>query len=233
MRKMYFGFLTIICLILSSVSNAQTNYALNFDGSNQNLVSSSVGTTVTDKTYTAWVKLNNTSQGGGGLVSLETSDGNTFDAIVYNETGNGWGFGSNGFARTVWSGVTESSTSTWVHIAATYSNNSYKLYRNGTLILSTTSFGITSMSSSSRILVVRRHSTGGSNSYLNASIDEVSVWNRALSQSEIQDMQTYYTSPSASGLLAYYKLDEGTGTSVASSNRKLDKCSTAPYTNKN
>lgn len=82
---------TILLISYVSKSNAQTNYALNFNGSNQNLVSSAIGGTVTDKTYAAWVKLNDVNQGGGGLVTLETNDGSTFDAIVYNETNNGWG----------------------------------------------------------------------------------------------------------------------------------------------
>jgi len=182
---------------------------LDFDGTDDFAVSADLGVTTTDKTFSAWVRLNSTSQTGGGLVSLERNDGVIFDAIVYNETGQGWGFGSDNGTRSVWSGVAESSTATWVHIAATYSANSYKLYRNGVLILQTTAFGIATFPTNSRILVGKRH-TGGGSAYLNAAIDEVQVWNRALCQSEVQNNMNCALTPSVqTGLVALYHFDQG------------------------
>ncbi|MBI2274299.1 MAG: HYR domain-containing protein, partial [Bacteroidetes bacterium] len=183
--------------------------ALNFDGVDDYVSSPGLTTTTTTKTFSAWVKLNNVSQGGGAVVSLETATGSVFDAIVYNESGQGWGFGSDGWSRTAWSGVLETSTNTWVHLAATYSANDYRLYRNGVLILQTNTFGLTSFPSNSRILIGKRH-TGGSNAYLNASIDEVSVWNRVLCQAEIQNNMNCELNPAGqNGLVALYHLNQG------------------------
>lgn len=57
--------------------------------------------TLKAKTIEAWVRLDNLSQSGGGVISVQTPDGNVFDAIVFGEKDPGqWLAGSDGFART-------------------------------------------------------------------------------------------------------------------------------------
>jgi hypothetical protein len=158
--------------------------SLSFDGTNDYIQSQSFVPNITNKTLSGWVKLNSTTQQGGGLINLQSDDGVTFDAIVYNETDQGWGFGSNGFTRTGWSNVKETSTNQWVNIVATYENLNYKMYRNGNLILTLTSFNTLNYNFSSKSLIGYRH-TGGSNAYLNANISQVSIYNRALSAAEV------------------------------------------------
>ena len=186
-------------------------YGLNFDGSND-YVFANINMTITKKTFSAWVKLANTSQYGGGLVSLQTTGGAVFDAIVYNETLNGWGFGSNNFTRTTWSGVSENSTN-WIHIAATYDHNDYKLYRNGIQIHTSNAHSANTFTSNLQILLGQRH-TGGSNAFLNAIIDNAQVWSKELTQSEIQEYMHKDLTGSESNLVAYYKMSNGTGTSL-------------------
>lgn len=54
-----------------------------------------------EKTLEAWVQLENLEQQGGGLLSIQTKDGNVFDAIVFGEQrARHWLAGSNVFART-------------------------------------------------------------------------------------------------------------------------------------
>jgi hypothetical protein len=159
--------------------------SVSFDGSNEYIQSLSFIPNITNKTLSGWVKLGSTTQQGGGLINLQSDDGITFDAIVYNETDQGWGFGSNGFTRTGWSNVKETSTSVWVNIVATYENLNYKMYRNGNLILTLTSFNALNYNFSSKSLIGYRH-TGGSNAYLNANISQVQIYNRALTASEVQ-----------------------------------------------
>ena len=159
-----------------------------FDGINDYINSTVVSSNINNKTLSAWVKLAYLGQGGGGLVTVQTLDGNIFDSIVYNETGLGWGFGSNVYRRTAWSGLVETSTD-WIHIAATYTNGSYVLYRNGIAIVTNTTLSVLNFNSSTAHVVIgRRHTTGGANTYLNASIDEVYVWNRTLSASEVYEL---------------------------------------------
>ena len=64
MKKVYFGFLTIICLLLSSVTNAQTNYAGTFDGSTSVSIPHNANQVGTAMTFEVWI--NPASTGGGG-----------------------------------------------------------------------------------------------------------------------------------------------------------------------
>lgn len=175
--------------ILSEDRFGNPNSAYIFDGIDVWIYTQSVDQALTEKTMSAWVKLNDVSQQGGGVVSLETPEADpNFDSIVYNEQGTGWGFGSDYFRRTdEWSGYCEKS-SQWVHITATYQDYQYKLYRNGDLILETTSFSAYNFPDTNRILIGRRHTPRSDNTFLNAQIDEVRIYNRALSESEIQEL---------------------------------------------
>ena len=107
--------------------------ALEFDGNDDYIVTNNGIGTISEKTLSAWVKLNDLNQ-AGGLITIEDpeNDGDVFDSIVYNETGDGWGFGSSHHHRTNWSDISETSTD-WIYIVATYKDNDYKLYRNGML----------------------------------------------------------------------------------------------------
>jgi hypothetical protein len=160
------------------------NY-LSFDGIDDYVQTQPFTPNITNKTLSAWVRLNSTTQQGGGVINLQSENGVTFDAIVYNETNQGWGFGSESFNRTGWSNVKETSTNSWVNIVATYENSNYKMYRNGVLILTLTSFNVINYNFSSRSLVGYRH-TGGGSAYLNGAISQASLYNRALTINEIK-----------------------------------------------
>lgn len=159
-----------------------------FDGINDYVSSSSFIPNITDKTLSGWVRLSSISQQGGGLINLQSNNGATFDSITYNETNNGWGFGSNFYARTGWSGVKETSTTQWINIVATYANLNYRIYRNGILIYTLNTFNVLNFNFSSISVIGYRH-TGGTNAYLSGNISQVSVYNRTLSASEV--LQNY------------------------------------------
>lgn len=197
------------------------NQALSFDGLNDNILGGIYTSTVTQKTFCAWVKMSNLTQTGGAIISFE--NGTTYDAIVYNQTGQGWGFGSNGLLRSAWSGVKETAANQWVHIAVTYDNNSYKLYRNGVLILTTTNYAVLPFSSISRLTMGRR--IGTPTSYFSGTIDEVQMWNTALSQAEIQSIMTHKLCGSESNLLYYFPLDQGNAGGANTSENIADEIS--------
>lgn len=185
--------------------------ALAFDGSDDIVRSVNIGV-ISEKTISAWVKLDNLTQQGGGLVTIERDDGVVFDAIVYNELGTGWGFGSNSWQRTSWSNISETSTD-WIHLAATYANNDYKLYRNGELICTHTSDAVYGFPPNIRIGIGYRH-TGGGNNYLKATIDKVRVWNDVLTQTEIKDNMHRALTGSESNLVANYRFDQSSTTTL-------------------
>lgn len=178
------------------VYNTTNGGVIVFDGSNDYVVSSNFTPNFSTKTLSGWVKLSSISQQGGGLITLQSIDGLVFDSIVYNETGQGWGFGSNGFSRTGWSNVLETSTSEWVNITATYENSNYRLYRNGTLIQTLTSFGALNFNFNSNVQLGYRHL--GSSGYLAATISQGFVYNIALSAAQV--LQNYNATKGRFGL---------------------------------
>ena len=79
------------------------------------------------------------------------------------------------------------STNTWVHLAATYNGSSLILYRNGAQVATTAVTG--AIVTSSQALRIGGNALWGE--YFAGRIDEVRIYNRALSASEIQtDMNT-------------------------------------------
>ncbi len=185
------------------------NRAYNLNGSSAYLQSTTLSEEITNKSFSAWVKLSNNSQSGGGLVGIQSQDGSVFDAVVYNETNQGWGFGSDYLGRSKWSGVKEASTSNWVHVVATYEANLYKLYRNGILIDSTKNYNIVRFPTTSKINIGKRHD-GGSNPFLAGDVDDVRVYNRSISSSEVLNLFNYesknYAERSNSGTtVSFYK----------------------------
>ena len=172
-------------VITKSGTIASGTSAFIYDGTSTNTATTLFSTNLTSKTLSAWCKLESTSQTGGGVITIENSDGSVFDSIVYNQTGNGWGFGSESFNRSTWSGISETSTSTWVHIAASYESGNNKLYRNGQLILTNTS-ATYNFTSNTRIMMGRRNT--GVSAVFNGNIAQGLVYNRALSAAEIYNV---------------------------------------------
>ncbi|HIB09068.1 MAG TPA: hypothetical protein EYO20_04385, partial [Gemmatimonadetes bacterium] len=91
------------------------------------------------------------------------------------------------------------STGTWYHVAFVRSfNASINVYVNGELLVSADDSGEPATLS---IPVL----------YANDYIDEFQIWNRALNAQEITENYDAITAPPASGLVLYWRLEEGTG----------------------
>ena len=167
-----------------------TNSAYTFSGTNSFIQTNALSQEVTNRTYSAWVNLSNLTQSAGGLVGLQSNDASVFDVITYNESNEGWGFGSEYYSRNKYSNVKEISTSTWAMLTATYEQNLFKLYRNGILIDSTKSFSLTRFGTTSKINIGIRHNTGYT-PFLNGKIDDVRLYNRAISSGEVLSLYNY------------------------------------------
>ncbi|MDN3695317.1 T9SS type A sorting domain-containing protein [Chryseobacterium tructae] len=107
--------------------------------------------------------------------------------------------------------TTALNANTWYHVAATYDGASMKLYINGTLDASRAQTG--SLSSNGAFNVGYSYNTSRN---FNGKIDEVRVWKRALSQTEISQNMCAISLP-ASSLAAYWKFNEGSGSTVQDS----------------
>ncbi len=147
-----------------------------------------------EKTLEAWITLATLDQQGGGVLTVETSNGSVFDAIVFGEKSpKKWVNGSNNFRRSqLLDGAVESAKpGELVHLAVVYrADNSIAFYRNGALYAPAfTPTGEDSAlrtfaAGASRVLLGRRH-TGGGRAFLAGEIDEARLYDRALTTEQV------------------------------------------------
>lgn len=104
--------------------------------------------------------------------------------------------------------TTALNANTWYHVAATYDGATMKLYINGVLDASKAQAGNVNSNGAFNVGYLYNVSRN-----FNGKIDEVRVWKRALSQTEISQNMCGVSVP-ASTLAAYWKFNEGTGSSV-------------------
>lgn len=118
--------------------------------------------------------------------------------------------GNGGWVNLV--GATALSAGTWYHVATTCSTTEIKVYVNG--VLDATATLATPMVPSSKNLRVGDSPSWGGR-LLNGYLSDLRFWNVVRSEAQIAaDMNTSLTG-AETGLVAGWKMDEGTGTSVA------------------
>ena len=106
--------------------------------------------------------------------------------------------------------------SVWHHVAATYDGTTWHLYLDGSdagsLVVGAPANAATNALTS---IGSARTTAGVAAGFFAGSIDEVRIWNSALSSAQIQaSMDTEITTPQ-SGLLGVWNLNDGSGTSLA------------------
>jgi hypothetical protein len=167
--------------------------ALEFDGQNDYVIAN-IG--ITPKwTMMAWVKADLTKGSGGteilsgALVNDFVVPGGLFKVYV-----NGW----------LSSGVTLT-TGIWYHLSATYDGTTLRLFINGEEKAS----DVRNIWSPGGPLYMGRYF--GGNHFYGGIIDDVRIYNRALSAEEIRDTMHIKLNGDEEGLVAYWDFDEGSG----------------------
>jgi hypothetical protein len=141
------------------------------------------------KTLSAVVRVTNLQQGGGAAISLQSTNGVLFDAIVFAEREPArWMAGSDGFQRTKDFGGAAESLAKPVHIAITYSADGIiTAYRNG--LPYGNPYKANSVlafeANQAMILFGLRHSPTGGNKHLAGTILRAEIFDRALSPAEV------------------------------------------------
>ena len=95
----------------------------------------------------------------------------------------------------------------WQHIAWIYDGTAIKLYVNGTLKGSKAASG--TFLGPAVTFGIGKSILGGFNFVYGGRIDEVTVWNKALTQAEIQTMMTTEPTGTETNLQLYYKFNQG------------------------
>ena len=184
-------------------TTGQVNGGLDFDGVND-YVDASIGASITDirvRTVSAWIKLDSFGELNlGRIVDKRILGGWTF-MVNNSEITNGLGFNQD-FTTVIgrWAVANVLTIGPWYHVAVVYDSNSTSnvptFYVNGTAFAITNTFEtpsgsyISDATSSLRI--------GGRDSatrLFDGLIDDVRVYNQALTQTEITDLFNYTEPP--------------------------------------
>ncbi|HAV63464.1 MAG TPA: hypothetical protein DCY13_13990, partial [Verrucomicrobiales bacterium] len=97
-------------------------------------------------------------------------------------------------------------TGRWVHVAGTYDGADIRLYIDGELVATVAASGL--ISTNNRSFFIGRVDGGSNGSdFFPGRIDEVRLWNRALSATEVLDGMHLFQPADANGLAGYWQFD--------------------------
>lgn len=203
----------IAALLLGTTLFSQNTNALHFDGVDDYISFPSGGVSgANSRTVEAWIRTDANCNPSAGGVQQTIVDMGIFGTGTRYTLNLLWGnsirieVGGSGLSAT--QAVNDS---TWHHVVAVYKNNAvtkHRLYIDGAQVA--TGNLSTTMNTSAGGLVIGRR-TDGTN-YFEGDIDEVRVWNTALTTAQIQAryQQELCGIQNFGSLKHYYKLNQGT-----------------------
>ncbi len=209
MKKLYKKICTFLVMMLFPVLLfSQSNQYLHFDK-------------VDD-----YVQLDNASQYVLNATGLSLTGWFYTDALAYGQGMFGFRSGNQGFYMIILNNGTiecrlRSSTGLyeyvapansivpqmWQHVAWIYDGTTVKLYMNGVLKGSSAATGV--INQNNVPFGIGKSLLGGFNFVYGGRIDEVSVWDKALTQTEVQDIMANEITGTDPNLQLYYKFNQG------------------------
>lgn len=176
---------------------------LKLDGGSAYAISEPLATELKAKTLEVWATLAKLDQRGGGLLSVETSDGGVFDAITFGELeARRWMAGSEGFRRyQSFQGFDEvAPPGEEIHLAIVYHDDGrVEAFRNGQLYgKAYKSGGVMPFKRGEyRALFGLRHSPANPTKMFTGVIRRAHVHDRALSADEVKTSGQWFSSQAA------------------------------------
>ncbi|WP_089354861.1 LamG-like jellyroll fold domain-containing protein [Ekhidna lutea] len=185
--------------------------ALDFDGVDDHVVVDDIFDAIDSLSIEVWINPSSAQGGEGIIVSQSTSS-----------VAEGWELRRIGttiqltFRSSNSTQYTASNTltpDTWQHVAGVWDGSNIIVYVDGVAGSSAGTAG--NIPDNARNLIIGNHD--GNARFFQGQIDEVRIWNAALTQTEITtyaNANTVLFHPNYSDLLAYYRFDDGTGSTI-------------------
>ncbi|MDR6516251.1 LamG-like jellyroll fold domain-containing protein [Chryseobacterium camelliae] len=179
--------LTVNSATLTADRNGNANSAYAFNGTTSYLNTNALSYTFSlsgAHSISFWMKKSGNTE-GVALMSGSNTSGNFIWLFQCDTTKSIYGTNKQGQSWT-WVNGPAYSTTQWEHYVAVYNNQNMQLYKNGVSVGTTTNT-YTNATQAAMPFYIGRAISGG---YIAASIDDVGIWNRALSASEISQLYT-------------------------------------------
>ena len=195
--------------------------ALSFNGTSQYVSVTGVAQPTTAVSVSAWVKpvdVSGVRPIAGTWDDLNSGPGINFGHRTYLlgvlDGRVGFAVSFNNPLSTAAYSSTTLATGNWYYLTGTFDGTDIKIYVNGHLEAAVNSPGV--ITTNSYPFYIGRANVFGDMNYFSGGIDDVRLYDRALSIDEIRSM---YAEKVSSGLLAWWRLDEGSGTTAADSSQ--------------
>jgi hypothetical protein len=181
---------TVMGAVLATDRFNRTNNAYSFNGSNAYISLPVTNLLLSNFTWAAWVKVNVIPSSGSAsrIISIGTNSGmnqGEQNLSLFNNYYFNWrGFGYSGNNSNTCYTNTLPTLNVWYHVAVTRSNSLASLYINGQLVITASSSSAAYYGTSG----TRRAHIGahlGFPQYFNGIIDDIHIYNRALSAAEV------------------------------------------------
>jgi hypothetical protein len=186
--------------------------ALNFLASGSTYISTGYNTNLGDFTVCAW--FNSSSDTASQRIVDKSYSGGFWLGHDTAGTANKWGGGVEESGAPYGINVTLND-GVWHHLCSVRSGTTHTIYGDGGAVTASNTVSAAPVDGSALTLGAL---TGGGGNYFTGNIDDVRIYNRALNAQDIATLY-YATGPlsgdSGSGLIHYWKLDEGSGTTAA------------------
>ena len=189
-----------------AVSSGGLNNALNFDGVNDYVsINSSAALNITSNiSLSAWVYRNSSGKYDCIIGKDNFAGNNGYSLWIYNDNKLTLRFGNS----RIYKSIASIPSGSWVHVAGTFDGTNAKLYINGTL---DSSYPASAPSSNNGLLYLGtpQDAVGSTEFNFSGTLEDIRIWNVALTQSDIQSSMNSELLGNEPGLVAYYSFNQG------------------------